>query len=61
MHSIPLINVCTNFTNMVLEEHFGTGFKSYLENRKQYNYMLCNVILYLQPCQLRMEYHRDVY
>ena len=33
-------------------------FKSYLENG---NTMYATVILYLQPCQLRMEYHRDSY
>ena len=33
-------------------------FKSYLENRKQY---VCYSDTYLQPCQLRMEYHRDPY
>ena len=54
-HFILLDKLCTN---MVFEEHFGTGLKSYLENRKQY---YATVILHLQPCQLRMEYHRDPY
>ena len=31
-------------------------FKSNLENRKQ---LYATVKLYLQPCQLHMEYHRD--
>ena len=33
-------------------------FKSYLETG---NNMYATVILYLQPCQLHMEYHRDPY
>ena len=38
--------------------HIGTGLK-YIW--KIGNNMYATVILYLQPCQLRMEYHRDPY
>ena len=59
-HSILLIIVSyyTNFTNMVIEEHLGTGLKAIW---KIENNMYATVILYLQPCQLHMEYHRDPY
>ena len=40
---------------MVFEEHLGTGLKAIW---KIGNNMYATVILYLQSCQLHMEYHR---
>ena len=41
-----------------IEEYIGTGLKAIW---KIGNNMYATVILYLQTCQLRMEYHRDPY
>ena len=43
---------------LVFEEHLGTGLKAIW---KIGNNMYATVILYLPPCQLHVEYHRDPY
>ena len=45
-------------SNVVFEEHLGSGLKAIW---KTGNYMYSTVIVYLQPCQLRMEYYMDPY